>query len=96
MQWMGEGILEMKELELRPFVISDALRILVRPEQYNKKQIAGFEKWAKINKEGGPAYSAFYGDILLACAGVRVMWEGVGEAWAIFSREIVNFKKAAA
>jgi len=82
-------------IELRPFEIEHAMQILVRPEQYSEKNRGDFEKWAKINKEGGPAYSAFYGETLLACAGIRIMWDGVGEAWAIFSKEIIHFKKSA-
>jgi hypothetical protein len=85
----------MKKLKLRPFEISDAAQIFVRPEQHNEQEQADFGKWAKINKEGGPGYSAFYRDTLLFCAGVRIMWKGVGEAWAIFSKEITNFKAEA-
>ena len=85
----------MKQIRLEQFEIEDAVNILVRQEQYGDAQQADFEKWAKINKEGGPAYSAYYEDILLACAGIRIMWDGVGEAWAIFAAEIVNFKREA-
>ena len=85
----------MNKIEMLPFEIEHARQILVRPEQYNEKAQDEFEKWARINKEGGQSLSAFYGDILLGCAGVRKMWEGVGEAWAIFSRDIVDFKKDA-
>lgn len=82
-----------KDIRLEPFEIDHALQILVRPEQ--QMEMENVEKWAKVNREGGPAYSAYHEDTLLACAGVRILWPGAGEAWAIFSREIVNFKKEA-
>jgi len=85
----------MKQIRLEQFEIEDALKILVRQEQYGDAQQSQFEKWAKINKEGGPAYSAYHEDTLLACAGIRIMWNGVGEAWGIFAAEIVNFKREA-
>jgi len=82
-------------IKIIPFEVEHALNILVRPEQYDEQHAAAIEKWAIINKEGGPGYSGFHEDTLLACVGIRLMWQGVGEAWALFSQAIVDFKKEA-
>lgn len=41
----------------------------------------------------GPCYSAFNGDDLVACAGVNILWPGVGEAWMVSTPNIFANKK---
>lgn len=36
-------------------------------------------------QRGGPAYSAFVGDAVIACAGVVPQWEGRAMAWSLLS-----------
>ena len=37
------------------------------------------------NCMSGPAWTALSDDGIVGCAGVRILWEGTGEAWALFS-----------
>lgn len=39
------------------------------------------------NSSKGPAFTGLYRDQVIAIAGVIPFWEGVGEAWAMFSPE---------
>lgn len=39
-----------------------------------------------IQKErGGPAYTGVAGEVILGCAGVIILWSGVGAAWMVLS-----------
>jgi RimJ/RimL family protein N-acetyltransferase len=38
--------------------------------------------------DSGPAYTAFYQGKIIACAGVMMLWRGVGQAWVIFDTVI--------
>jgi|GEM_PF-480816 len=39
----------------------------------------------EVYGEAGPAYSAIVEDRVLLCAGIMLMWPGVGTAWAVVS-----------
>jgi len=43
----------------------------------------------------GPAYSGWIDGKLIGCAGIMIMWPGVGEAWIIFSEDVLQYKKDA-
>jgi hypothetical protein len=44
--------------------------------------------------ENHPAYSATVGDRVVVCAGIVVIWPGLGMAWVNASDEIKRFPKA--
>ena len=51
---------------------------------------------AEIFASRGPAFTAMLGREILGCAGVMIMWPGVGEAWAVFNEKVsLLFKKEA-
>jgi len=64
-------------------------RVLV-PRDIEKafKDMADFDEWAVIN-EGEIAFTALVGEEVIACGGIREMWEGVGEAWLLFGANVV-------
>jgi hypothetical protein len=68
---------------LRPYEATDLLRADWRPR--DKAEIAnwGFEECNKLNDFylSGPSYTLLWENQILLCAGVIIMWEGVGEAW---------------
>ncbi len=46
-----------------------------------------------VNKEKwGPAYTAVAGDEILGCAGVAILWTGVGAAWVNISESMGAYK----
>lgn len=49
---------------------------------------------AKDHAVRGECYTLSGDGLIVACGGVDVMWEGVGEAWTILSRHIVRYKKS--
>lgn len=46
-----------------------------------------FEKAKQFNGNG-TCYSGFVDDELIACAGINILWPGVGEAWAVVTPRI--------
>lgn len=71
-------------IEIRPYSYKDAL--ILEPKEESIKDQKGYGNWAKMN-ELGPAYTIVIDEEVIACAGIRVFWEGVGEAWAILSKD---------
>jgi len=85
------------DIEVIPYLSKHALEILVRPhDEKNVKESKEFETWAEANANGAAFTGRRISDgKILACAGVRILWPGVGEAWAIFCNEIGSYKKEA-
>lgn len=44
-------------------------------------------EYAVTLERGGPAYTGVVDGKVIGCAGVRVLWPGVGEAWASLSQD---------
>jgi hypothetical protein len=42
-------------------------------------------------EQRGPAYTAVVGETVLACAGVMVVWPGVGSAWMAWSEDAARY-----
>jgi len=42
-------------------------------------------------ERGGPAFTGMIDDTVLGCAGVTLLWPGVGIAWMVLSKEIDHF-----
>ena len=67
-------------VEIRAYKFEDALEI--EPSETGVKKHPDYEKWAKMN-EHGPAYTLLVNNEIIGCGGVRIFWEGCGEAWSI-------------
>jgi len=85
----------MEPVEIIPFKKEHAIEIKVRKHEDDLKRNQLYETWAEMNELQGPAFTGLYEGKIVGCAGIRVLWPGVGEAWAIFSPEIVNLKQEA-
>lgn len=81
-------------IELRPFEPEHAMMLPVRDIEKGMKNNEDFAKWAEENNTPGTSYSGFVGDTLLGCGGIKILWHGVGEAWVIFSPDVINHKIA--
>lgn len=71
-------------INVRPYRFEDVLKI--EPKEEGVKNQKDYEKWAKMN-ELGPGYTILFNDEVIACAGIRIFWEGVGEVWAVISND---------
>lgn len=80
-------------MQIIPFKIEDALSLDVRPHEDKIKDHADFEKWAKLNEES-TGFSGFCDDKLIGCAGIRTIWDGVGEAWVLASQGVYKHPKS--
>ena len=85
----------MIDVEIIPFEPEHLELLSVREEEKDIRAHKDFMKWAEINHQPGLAYSGFFEGRMLGCAGIRMLWPGVGEGWAQFSPEIINFGKEA-
>lgn len=50
--------------------------------------------WKRFWKEEGPAYTLLADGKPVLCAGVIIMEDGIGEAWAVMSTLIPKYRKA--
>jgi hypothetical protein len=82
-----------KELTLIPFEPAHAFVMTRRPEEVGTPGFPGYEDYIKGLCSAGNCYSATYGDEILFCGGVRVLWPGVGEAWVLCSAGIWRFAR---
>lgn len=71
-------------VEIRAYKFEDGLKL--EPKEIGVKNQEGYEKWLKMN-ELGPGYTILVDGEAVACAGIRVFWQGVGEAWSILSKD---------
>lgn len=72
----------MKVIPYEPF---HAVQIKIRDFDDAKREHRDWQKWAVDSSLQGPAWTMMEGEQIVACCGVRILWEGVGEAWLIFS-----------
>jgi len=79
-------------MRIVPFKAEHAMMIPVRGVEQSMKQNEDFAKWAETNTTPGTSYSAFHKEELIGCGGARILWNGVAEAWVLFSPEVVNHK----
>lgn len=81
-------------MKIVPFKIEHALSLSVRPHEDEIKNHPDFEKWAKLNGEN-IGFSGFCDGVLIGCGGIRTIWNGVGEAWVLGSKEVYKHPKSA-
>jgi hypothetical protein len=48
----------------------------------------GFVDQIRVNQSLGPAYSGVYNGQIVGCGGVRIHWDGFGQAWGIYPSSI--------
>ena len=45
-------------------------------------------RFGLANENGGPAFTAVLDEKIIGCAGINLLWPGVGAAWVAFGKEI--------
>ena len=82
------------KIEIIAYEPKHSFEILVRPhDEKNVKNKEEFKTWAEANAHGAAFTARRISDgKIIACAGVRILWPGCGEAWAIFCNEIHRHK----
>jgi hypothetical protein len=84
----------MSKIEIRQFKPEDfdALRLALRPDQLEVILEPNFQDRLPVIAKH-PSYTALTGGQVIACAGVIVIWSGVGEAWVFTSKDLVREKR---
>ena len=69
--------------KLRPYEATDLLRADWRPRDRDEIDNWSTAECNELNKFylAGPGYTLLWNNHILLCAGVIIMWKGVGEAW---------------
>jgi RimJ/RimL family protein N-acetyltransferase len=83
----------MTNITVRHYRIEDMLAIYKEKEPDGNP--ADWIKTAETRAEFGPAYTFFHGETILACAGVTIYWEGVGEVWLCTSKNWKDYAYSA-
>jgi len=86
----------MREVTLIPFKaehyaamdVSDRCRALYRSKAFLRR--------LRENECPGLAYTGLVGDTVVGCGGVKPIWEGVGEAWAVYPEDRAAWRWAIA
>lgn len=78
----------MDKVEIRPYKWQDALELLKDPNEKGLKDQKDAIRWAKLNETEGVGYTAICDGRIIGCGGIRIYWEGVGEAWAVYPKKV--------
>jgi hypothetical protein len=78
------------ELEFVPYNPADALAIVPKSSDATMNQL--LIETARLNAIAGPGYTALLDGRPVGCGGVRT--HGIGDAWAVFSPEVLRHKVA--
>lgn len=68
-----------------PFEPEHALQL--SPREPDKPALIGADiiERARLYRTLGPAFTGFWDDVPMVCAGIIVLWQGLGEGWAYTS-----------
>ena len=78
----------MNLVDLSPFDPDHVLKIHLRDDEATSPQYRTMmHEWAKFCHASGPSFTAVEGDLILCCVGLKVIKEGVAEAWMVLSKE---------
>ena len=83
------------EITIIPYEVEHFEHLLVRPHEVGIKEAIKLSdtQWARaIKKEAVEAYTAYYNDKIIVIGGMNLLWEHVGEVWAVGSPQIPNQK----
>ena len=79
---------------VRPFKAEDMLWIIESgtKEEGIKYYGAGtLEELAQQTEEDGLSMTGIVNDVIVACGGIRKLWDGVGEVWLMLSPEVNKY-----
>ncbi len=78
-------------IKLRKFHPEDIVRITYRENEAKMLSQVDREKIDYMVQQG-PAYTAVLEGKVLVCAGVSILWKGVGEAWLLTHPDIGDYR----
>ena len=78
---------------IRPMKIEDLSFIKVRGVELDRVSSKEFLEGMKININEGPSFTLEREGKIIWCGGIRIFWDGVGEAWCLVSEEGSHFPK---
>lgn len=74
-------------MHIEPFSPDHLRRLLLQPSQTMLQPTLADPAYADMLHKGGPAYSAFDGDEVVACLGVIPQWQHRAIAWGLVGAE---------
>jgi hypothetical protein len=80
-----------KKLRFIPYKAEHAYQIERKPEDRQLCENEKYYLWAKSNEVSGPGATCLYKDVIICSFGIRIFWEGAGEIWGIFCRDIRKY-----
>jgi len=78
---------------LRPMKIEDVTNMKVRDVELSRVSLKAFLPEMRTNMKEGPSFTLEVDGKVIWCGGIRVFWEGVGEAWCLISDEGARMPK---
>ena len=84
----------MRRLRIIPYEACHAWQIVRREEDNEFYEHPKYYQWSRTNQMSGPAVTCVFKNVIVCCFGIRLFWEGSGEVWAIFCRDIRKYARA--
>ena len=77
-------------LKIRAYKAEDAIELLKDPNEIGLSCYPDMvkEERAKLYETAGPSYTVTLNGRVVGCGGICTLWQGVGEAWAIYAKGI--------
>jgi hypothetical protein len=70
---------------------------MIRLEEFSPEHAKGLDRRQELDidlrADPNNSFTAYLGEEILFCAGVAEYWEGRGEAWALFNRDLIKDNK---
>ncbi|MHC4620560.1 MAG: hypothetical protein ACYTEQ_22665 [Planctomycetota bacterium] len=73
------------DVKIVPYKAEHAIALRDGPGVHGLNFWTDFEADAKNNELAGPGYTGYVNGQIVACAGIKILREGIGEGWALFA-----------
>lgn len=77
-------------VEIRPFCVDDGLALqgMLRPQEAGVRTQEAYRDYLRAFSHRGPAVTGWKDGKPVACGGICLQWQGVGEAWVLCGTDV--------
>ena len=80
----------MRKVDIIPFELKHAEQIRGLEPSLFPLEFGDFRKAIENNTKDSPAWTGVCDNKVIGCGGIRMFWKGVGEAWCIYPKSLIN------
>jgi hypothetical protein len=79
------------DIEIVPFKAEHYKAMDLWPDDDLMRVLPTFEQGLKDAEIPGQSFTAIEGGTILGVGGIKTLWPGVGEAWAVYPRDVATY-----